>query len=119
MAGRALGAHPALFRYNRPIPMHEHSKFLLLDSQIPTVWVNVLPSLKEPLDPPLNPQTRAPLGPQDLAPLFPREIIEQEFSPKPEIDIPGEVMDIYYCTGRRWTRAVASFSPALNERSMM
>jgi tryptophan synthase beta chain len=75
--------------------MSEHSKYLLADSQIPSVWVNVLPSLKEPLDPPLNPQTRAPLAPQDLAPIFPMELIEQEFSPKPEIDIPGEIMDIY------------------------
>ena len=75
--------------------MHEHSKFLLADSQIPAIWVNVLPSLPEPLAPPLNPQTRAPLAPEDLAPLFPMELIEQEFSPQPEIDIPGEVMDIY------------------------
>ncbi len=75
--------------------MPEHSKFLLADSQVPNVWVNVLPSLKEPLDPPLNPQTRLPLTPQDLLPIFPMELIEQEFSPKPEIDIPGEVMDIY------------------------
>jgi tryptophan synthase beta chain len=75
--------------------MSEHSKFLLADSQIPTAWVNVLPSLPEPLAPPLNPQTQAPLGPQDLLPLFPMEVIEQEFSPKPLIDIPGEVMDIY------------------------
>jgi tryptophan synthase beta chain len=75
--------------------MQEHSKYLLADSQIPSVWVNVLPSLKEPLAPPLNPQTRAPLTPQDLAPIFPMELIEQEFSPQPEIDIPGEIMDIY------------------------
>ena len=75
--------------------MSEHSKFLLADSQIPSVWVNVLPSLKEPLDPPLNPLTKSPLAPQDLQPIFPMELIEQEFSPKPEIDIPGEVMDIY------------------------
>ncbi len=75
--------------------MPEHSKFLLADSQVPTVWVNVLPSLKEPLDPPLNPQTKCPLTPQDLLPIFPMELIEQEFSPKPEIDIPGEVLDIY------------------------
>ena len=75
--------------------MDQHSKFLLADSQIPTAWVNVLPSLSEPLSPPLNPQTRQPLGPQDLAPIFPMELIEQEFSPQPLIDIPGEVMDIY------------------------
>jgi tryptophan synthase beta chain len=75
--------------------MPDHSKYLLADSQIPSFWVNVLPSLKEPLDPPLNPQTRAPLTPQDLAPIFPMELIEQEFSRQPEIDIPGDIMDIY------------------------
>jgi len=75
--------------------MPQHSKFLLADSQIPTAWVNVLPSLPEPLAPPLHPQTQAPLGPEDLLPLFPMEVIEQEFSPKPYIDIPGEVLDIY------------------------
>ncbi|MGA2041319.1 MAG: TrpB-like pyridoxal phosphate-dependent enzyme [Bryobacteraceae bacterium] len=75
--------------------MSESSKFLLTDSQIPAVWVNVLPSLPEPLAMPLHPGTHQPLTPQDLAPIFPMELIEQEFSPKPEIDIPGEVMDIY------------------------
>jgi tryptophan synthase beta chain len=75
--------------------MSENSKFLLADSQIPNTWVNVLPSLKEPLAPPLNPQTREPLTPQDLLPIFPMELIQQEFSPLPEIDIPGEVMDVY------------------------
>ena len=75
--------------------MSEHSKFLLTDRQIPTTWVNVLPSLPEPLDPPLHPGTHQPLTPQDLQPLFPMELIEQEFSPQPVIDIPGEVMDIY------------------------
>jgi tryptophan synthase beta chain len=75
--------------------MSEPSKFLLSDRQIPNVWVNVLPSLPEPLDPPLHPGTHAPLTAQDLQPLFPMELIEQEFSTKPLIDIPGEVMDIY------------------------
>jgi len=77
------------------LPMSGHSKFLLADRQIPSAWVNVLPLLPEPLAPPLNPQTQAPLTPQDLLPLFPMEVIEQEFSPQPHIDIPGEVMDIY------------------------
>jgi tryptophan synthase beta chain len=75
--------------------MSETTKFLLSENQIPSSWLNVLPSLPEPLDPPLNPQSRTPLGPQDLAPIFPMELIEQEFSPKPEIDVPGEVMDVY------------------------
>jgi tryptophan synthase beta chain len=77
------------------LPMSEASKFLLEDRQIPTAWVNVLPALPEPLDPPLHPGTHQPLTAQDLLPLFPMELIEQEFSPKPLIDIPGEVMDIY------------------------
>jgi tryptophan synthase beta chain len=77
------------------LPMSEASKFLLEDRQIPTAWVNVLPALPEPLDPPLHPGTHQPLTPQDLLPLFPMELIEQEFSPHPLIDIPGEVMDIY------------------------
>jgi tryptophan synthase beta chain len=75
--------------------MSETFKFLLAESQIPAVWVNVLPDLPEPLEPPLNPQTHAPLSPDDLAPIFPMELIMQEFSPQREIDIPGEVMDIY------------------------
>ncbi|MEI9977276.1 MAG: TrpB-like pyridoxal phosphate-dependent enzyme [Ignavibacteriota bacterium] len=75
--------------------MSQATKFLLSEEQIPSAWVNVLPSLSEPMSPPLNPQTRQPLAPQDLAPIFPMELIEQEFSPRPTIDIPGEVMDIY------------------------
>ncbi|HWC95391.1 MAG TPA: TrpB-like pyridoxal phosphate-dependent enzyme [Candidatus Sulfopaludibacter sp.] len=75
--------------------MSEISKFLLSDRQIPTAWVNVLPALPEPLAPPLNPQTREPLAPQDLSAIFPMELIQQEFSPQPLIDIPGEVLDIY------------------------
>jgi tryptophan synthase beta chain len=75
--------------------LSQFSKFLLTDAQIPTTWVNILPRLKEPLAPPLNPQTRQPLAPQDLQAIFPMSLIEQEFSPKPEIDVPGEVLDIY------------------------
>ena len=93
--------------------MHQHSKFLLADSQIPSAWVNVLPSLSEPLSPPLHPQTREPLAPQDLASIFPMELIEQEFSPKPLIDIPGEVMDIY----RLW-RATPLFRARRLEKAL-
>jgi tryptophan synthase beta chain len=73
----------------------ELTKFVLKDEQIPTAWLNVLPSLKEPLDPPLNPATRQPIGPEALQAIFPMALIMQEFSPQPEIDIPGEVLDIY------------------------
>src|SRR5579864_6852170 len=75
--------------------MTSFSKFLLQDGDVPESWINVLPALPKPLDPPLNPQTRQPIGPQDLQAIFPMSLIEQEFSPLPEIDIPGPVMDIY------------------------
>ena len=75
--------------------MDHTSKFLLAERQMPSAWINVLPFLKEPLAMPLNPGTGKPIGPEELAPIFPMALIEQEFSPKPEIDIPGEVMDIY------------------------
>jgi tryptophan synthase beta chain len=71
------------------------NKFVLHDDQIPTAWVNVLPALKQPLDPPLDPRTRQPIAPDALAAIFPVALLEQEFSPKPLIDIPGEVLDIY------------------------
>ena len=75
--------------------MSDSTKFVLSEKQIPSVWTNVVPHLPKPMPPPLHPGTRQPLGPQDLAPIFPMAIIEQEVSVQPEIDIPGEVLDIY------------------------
>jgi tryptophan synthase beta chain len=71
------------------------TKYLLDESQIPTSWLNLLPDLPgEPL-PPLNPGTGEPAGPEDLRPIFPMGLIEQEVSAEPEIEIPGEVRDVY------------------------
>ena len=66
----------------------------LAPDQIPEAWFNVVPRLKDPLQPPLHPGTKEPLGPDDLAPLFPMALIEQEVSPAPWIDVPGEVLDV-------------------------
>ena len=75
--------------------MAETTKFLLSEDAIPTHWVNLLPDLPgEPL-PPLNPQTLAPAGPPDLTPIFPMELIGQEVSGEPEIEIPEQVRDVY------------------------
>ena len=63
-------------------------------ADLPTAWFNVLPRLEEPLQPPLHPVTREVVGPDDLAPLFPMELIAQEMSTDPLIEIPGEVLDI-------------------------
>jgi len=62
--------------------------------EIPSAWFNVVPTLSEPLDPPLHPATREPLGPDDLLPLFPMALIGQEVSTDPWVDIPGRVLDI-------------------------
>ena len=70
------------------------TRFILPEAQLPTAWFNLLPRMAEPMDPPLHPGTREPVTPDDLAPLFPMALIEQEMSPAPWIDIPGEVLDI-------------------------
>ena len=70
-------------------------KFVLPTSEIPTHWVNLMPDLPgEPL-PPLNPGTLQPAGPDDLTPIFPLELIGQEVSTEPLIEIPAAVRDVY------------------------
>ena len=71
------------------------TKFVLDENEMPKRWYNILPDLPKPLDPPLHPKTMNPLGPKDLAPLFPMELIKQEVSQEPWINIPDELMDIY------------------------
>jgi len=75
--------------------MAETTKFLLSEDAIPTHWVNLLPDLPGALLPPLNPRTMAPAGPTDLTPIFPVELIMQEVSGEPEIEIPEAVRDVY------------------------
>jgi tryptophan synthase beta chain len=45
--------------------------------------------------PVLHPGTGQPVGPEDLAPIFPMELIKQEVTREPYIDIPEEVLDAY------------------------
>ena len=47
------------------------NRFNLAESQLPTAWFNIVPSLPQPPGPPLHPGTGEPVGPDDLAPLFP------------------------------------------------
>ena len=71
------------------------TKITLPESEIPTHFYNIVPDLPSPAPPPLHPGTREPIGPDLLAPIFPMSLIEQEVSQTPEIEIPGEVRDIY------------------------
>lgn len=75
--------------------MPEQTRFVLNEKDIPTAWYNIQADLPEPVPAVLNPGTEQPIGPEDLAPLFPMGLIEQEVSTEREIDIPGEVIDIY------------------------
>jgi predicted alternative tryptophan synthase beta-subunit len=51
--------------------------------------------------PPLHPGTHQPIGPEALAPLFPMELIKQEVSSDPWVEIPEEVREISTKSGAR------------------
>ena len=75
--------------------MSRTTKFLLEESEIPTRWYNIAADMPNKPLPPLNPQTHEPIGPDALAPIFPMNLIQQEVSQEPWIDIPDEVRDVY------------------------
>ena len=70
------------------------TKILLKERELPTHWYNIAADLPQPLQPPLNPDTREPIDPGDLAPIFPRSLIEQEISQERWIEIPEEVREV-------------------------
>ncbi len=76
-------------------------KYLLDECDIPRTWYNLAADLPEPVPPMLHPGTAKPVTPQDMAPLFCDELIAQEASTQRDIEIPGEVRDIY----RQWRPA--------------
>ncbi len=78
--------------------MGDSVKFLLGEDEMPEAWYNLAADLPEPIPPSLHPGTGNPIGPDDLAPLFPMAVILQEVSTEREIEIPGEVREIY----RQW-----------------
>jgi tryptophan synthase beta chain len=75
-------------------------KILLDPEELPKRWYNLVPDLRAPLPPPLNPSTRSPIGPDDLSRLFPKELIRQEVSMDRYIDIPEEVREAYMLLNR-------------------
>jgi tryptophan synthase beta chain len=70
-------------------------QYRLPQSRIPKAWYNIQPDLPKPLAPVLHPGTLKPIGPDDLAPLFPMSLILQEVGMEREIEIPGEVRQVY------------------------
>ncbi len=72
------------------------NKMIHLDqTDAPTSWFNPMPLFDEPLDPPLDPETREPMPPEEMKEIFPERSIELESSQQREIDIPEEVHEKY------------------------
>jgi tryptophan synthase beta chain len=74
---------------------NQPTKYVLAEKDIPTTWYNIRADLPEPLPAVLHPATHQPIVAADLAPLFPESLVEQEVTTRRDIDIPGEVIDIY------------------------
>ena len=66
----------------------------------PKEFLNILPYLKNPLPPPINPATEEPVSPDALMALFPKECVMQEVSSEKTITIPSEVREILMRSGR-------------------
>ena len=76
------------------------SRILLDLEEVPTHYVNILPHLKEPLAPPLNPGTGEPIGPEALMAIFAVECVKQEVTMEKTVPIPDEVREAYMMYGR-------------------
>ena len=72
----------------------DDTKITLSEKEMPQRWYNIQPDLPAPLAPPIHPATHKPLGPADLAPIFPMELIKQEMTMEPWVEIPDEVLRI-------------------------
>ncbi|HEX9047127.1 MAG TPA: TrpB-like pyridoxal phosphate-dependent enzyme [Verrucomicrobiae bacterium] len=75
--------------------MSQQTRFDLTQADIPAAWYNLNADFPEPLPPPLHPGTKEPMPPAALEAIFPKNLIEQEISAAPWIEIPEPVRDIY------------------------
>jgi tryptophan synthase beta chain len=69
----------------------DSKRIFLSEKEIPTAWYNLQADLPQPVPPPLHPGTKQPLSPKDLEPIFAKELIAQEVSREPWIEIPEPV----------------------------
>ncbi len=74
--------------------MKTTKKYTLPESEIPTLWYNIMADMPNAPQPLLNPQTRKPMTKQEMEVLFAGELVEQEFSKELYIDIPEEVQTL-------------------------
>ncbi len=76
--------------------MPDLTKFVLSEDQMPISLAECSAAAQgaDGAAAPSRPRS-SPSRPEDLLPIFPMSLIEQEMSMQKEIDIPGEVIDIY------------------------
>jgi tryptophan synthase beta chain len=75
--------------------MSQKTRFDLTQADIPAAWYNLNADFPEPLPPPLHPGTQQPMPPEALEAIFPKNLIAQELSAEPWIEIPEPVREIY------------------------
>ena len=92
--------------------MRDQTKFVLTERDIPEKWYNITADMPNKPLPPLHPATHQPIGPEALAPLFPMELIKQEVTAEPWVEIPEEVREIY----KLW-RCLLYTSPSPRDRT--
>ncbi len=71
-----------------------HKRVLLSESERPEAWYNLQADLPKQVPPPIHPVTHQPLGLEDLTAIFSVELMRQEVSQEPWIEIPREVQDV-------------------------
>ena len=76
--------------------MEKFKKIILSENEMPRQWYNIMADMPNKPLPPLHPATKQPVGPEDLSAVFPMELIKQEVSTERYIEIPDEVLDLYY-----------------------
>ncbi len=78
----------------------EHTRILLSQDEIPRNYVNILPYLRSPLPPPLDPKTSQPVDVSVLKRIFAAECVRQEMTMQKSVPIPEEVREAYLYYGR-------------------
>ena len=74
-------------------------QFSLKPEEMPTQWYNIVPDLPEKMPPPIDPET-GPSRLEQLPKLLVKECLKQEMSQERWIDIPPDVLELYWRAGR-------------------
>jgi len=72
--------------------------FNIPSDELPTKWYNIMPDLPEELPKPKNPEGKNAI--ENLPKMMVKECLSQEFSTQNWIDIPEEILQLYFQAGR-------------------